>query len=195
MDHPKTPIDAAIAQANWSTPNSAHHGAVSPLLPVNPGGPISNYSIQQPQSSPMIQPRTFSAHPGEGWGHVNLAATGRSKSGAGVGGNGMVLPPGSDYSDYEDYGVAGSGTGAFREKGKIPDVVDLSLLNDVPAWLRSLRLHKYASSFEGCTWRDMVKMSDAQLEARGVSAMGARNKLTKVFDLVRSECSKSGIPI
>ncbi|KAJ3004050.1 UNVERIFIED_CONTAM: Flap-structured DNA-binding and RNA-binding protein, partial [Siphonaria sp. JEL0065] len=185
MDHPKTPIDAAIAQANWSTPNSTHHGAVSPLLASNPGQ-APNYAVPvQAQGSPLIQPRTFSAHPGEGWGHVNLAGVGRSKSGAG----GANTIPGSDYSDYEDYGNAGNGVnGVYREKGKIPEVVDLTLLNagfrtDVPAWLRSLRLHKYAGVFEGCTWRDMVKMTDAEMEARGVSALGARNKLSKVFEL------------
>lgn len=33
------------------------------------------------------------------------------------------------------------------EKGKIPDTVDIELLKDIPAWLRSLRLHKYTPIF------------------------------------------------
>ncbi|KAI8621398.1 hypothetical protein BC830DRAFT_1058195 [Chytriomyces sp. MP71] len=69
------------------------------------------------------------------------------------------------------------------------------MFSDVPSWLKSLRLHKYAVVFDGCTWRDMVKMTDTELEAKGVLALGARNKLLKVFELVRAECTKNGIPM
>ncbi|KAJ3070701.1 hypothetical protein HDU99_002617, partial [Rhizoclosmatium hyalinum] len=181
MEHPKTPIDQAIAQADWSTP------VVSPMMPSNP---VSPGGFGMPQQSPVIPNRTVSSlpHPGDGWGHVNLATSGRSRSGAGHTGTG-----GSDYSDYDDFGQPI--VGGHKEKGKIPEVVDLNIINDVPTWLRSLRLHKYSPSFEGCTWRQMVVMTDAELEARGVAAMGARNKLLKVFELVRMECAKNGIAI
>ncbi|KAJ3235715.1 Flap-structured DNA-binding and RNA-binding protein [Chytriomyces hyalinus] len=196
--HPKTPIDAAIAQANWAAP-----GSISPHHPVNPVGGIPQQQQQQQplqqqtsaavggmpnqiRMSPMMQPRTLSGHPGDGWGHVNLAASGRSKSGAAAS---------SDYSDFDDYANGSTGApGSHKEKGKIPETVDLNLINDVPSWLRSLRLHKYAAIFEGCTWKDMVKMSDADLEAKGVVAMGARNKLLKVFEMVKAECVQKGIP-
>jgi hypothetical protein len=36
---------------------------------------------------------------------------------------------------------------AKHEKGRIPDQIDYDLLKDVPAWLRSLRLHKYTGLF------------------------------------------------
>lgn len=65
--------------------------------------------------------------------------------------------------------------------------VDPSLLNDVPGWLRSLRLHKYTPNFEGLTWQDMVKMDEEALEARGVAALGARRKMLKTFELVRAK--------
>lgn len=53
--------------------------------------------------------------------------------------------------------------------GSNPDEpVDMNLLSDVAAWLRSLRLHKYTSNFERSNWRDMVAMDDAALEAQGV---------------------------
>lgn len=57
--------------------------------------------------------------------------------------------------------VPGSGTN--------PDEpIDLNLLSDVPAWLRSLRLHKYTPNFEGSTWKEMVVMDDVALEGKGV---------------------------
>ncbi|GAA5943305.1 Vts1p [Sporobolomyces koalae] len=75
--------------------------------------------------------------------------------------------------------------------GSNPDEpLDFALLGDTPSWLRSLRLHKYTSNFEGIGWKEMVRMSDADLEKRGVSALGARRKLVKVFETVRS---KTGI--
>ena len=62
-----------------------------------------------------------------------------------------------------------------------------SLLNDVPAWLRSLRLHKYTLNFDGMTWRDMVIMDEGALEAKGVAALGARRKMLKTFEVVRKK--------
>lgn len=55
----------------------------------------------------------------------------------------------------------------------------MMLLADVPNWLRSLRLHKYTPQFEGSNWKTMVLMDDADLEKKGVGAVGARRKLLK----------------
>jgi NaMN:DMB phosphoribosyltransferase len=72
--------------------------------------------------------------------------------------------------------------------------VDPALLNDIPAWLRSLRLHKYTPNFEACKWQDMVVMDEAQLEAKGVSALGARRKMLKTFETVRKKMGIDGGP-
>ncbi|KAI9313846.1 hypothetical protein BX666DRAFT_1830646, partial [Dichotomocladium elegans] len=53
---------------------------------------------------------------------------------------------------------------------------------DIPAWLRSLRLHKYNSNFEDTKWQDMIKMDDDALSAKGVAALGARRKMLKIFE-------------
>lgn len=58
---------------------------------------------------------------------------------------------------------------------------------DTPAWLRSLRLHKYNNIFEGMQWRDIVNLSDGDLINKGVAALGARRKMLKVFEQVRKE--------
>lgn len=65
------------------------------------------------------------------------------------------------------------------------EVADISVLNDVPSWLRHLRLHKYTPNFEGSNWREMVMMDDRALEEKGVAALGARRKMLKTFEAVR----------
>lgn len=59
---------------------------------------------------------------------------------------------------------------------------------DIPAWLRSLRLHKYNTIFSDSNWQTIVKMSDEDLLAKGVAALGARRKMLKVFENVRAHC-------
>ncbi|KAI9312330.1 hypothetical protein BX666DRAFT_1820151, partial [Dichotomocladium elegans] len=53
---------------------------------------------------------------------------------------------------------------------------------DVPGWFRTLRLHKYNSIFEPMKWQDIIKLSNEDLEAKGVAALGARRKMLKVFE-------------
>ncbi|RXW23383.1 hypothetical protein EST38_g2456 [Candolleomyces aberdarensis] len=72
--------------------------------------------------------------------------------------------------------------------------VDPALLNDIPAWLRSLRLHKYTPNFEDCSWKEMVLMDEAALEAKGVAALGARRKMLKTFETVRKKMGIEGGP-
>ena len=77
---------------------------------------------------------------------------------------------------------------------KAEEDVNPELLNDVSAWLRSLRLHKYTPNFEGCHWKDMVMMDEAALEAKGVAALGARRKMLKTFEIVRKKMGIEGGP-
>jgi hypothetical protein len=87
-------------------------------------------------------------------------------------------------------GASAAGGGGGGAKGGEEDV-DPRLLEDIPGWLRSLRLHKYTPNFENANWRDMVIMDEAALEAKGVAALGARRKMLKTFEIVRK---KMGIP-
>lgn len=68
---------------------------------------------------------------------------------------------------------------------------DIKLLKDVSAWLRALRLHKYTECFKDMDWQDIVVLDDAQLEDKGVNALGARRKMLKVFEQVR-DAQKDG---
>jgi hypothetical protein len=59
------------------------------------------------------------------------------------------------------------------------------MLNDIPAWLRSLRLHKYTACFDGLPWQELVILDDSALERRGIPALGARRRLLRTFEHVR----------
>ncbi|KAK9790444.1 hypothetical protein SCARD494_08393 [Seiridium cardinale] len=73
-----------------------------------------------------------------------------------------------------------------RGSSKPPeDPTDPGLLQDIPAWLRSLRLHKYTDNLKDMKWTDLVELDDKALEDRGVNALGARRKMLKVFEQVR----------
>lgn len=66
-----------------------------------------------------------------------------------------------------------------------PEIASVELLNNIPAWLKLLRLHKYTDCLKGLHWKTLVDLSDEQLEERGVKALGARRKLLKAFDAVK----------
>jgi len=83
----------------------------------------------------------------------------------------------SDHSEI----ARGRSPRGRRGSSKPPeDPTDPSLLQDIPAWLRSLRLHKYTDNLKDLKWEELIQLDDKGLEARGVNAMGARNKMLKV---------------
>ncbi|CDH58710.1 hypothetical protein RO3G_03827 [Lichtheimia corymbifera JMRC:FSU:9682] len=88
----------------------------------------------------------------------------------------------------------GGGSSGNNKEKKYTDAVDMQLLEDVPAWLRSLRLHKYNPIFETMKWQEMIRLDDEALSVKGVAALGARRKMLKVFDQVKQHCDKNNIP-
>ncbi|PYI25906.1 hypothetical protein BP00DRAFT_80974 [Aspergillus indologenus CBS 114.80] len=88
----------------------------------------------------------------------------------------------SDHSEV----ARGRSPRGRRGSSKPPeDPTDPALLKDIPSWLRSLRLHKYTENLKDLKWTELVELSDKALEERGVNALGARNKMLKVFEQVR----------
>lgn len=88
----------------------------------------------------------------------------------------------SDHSDM----VRGRSPRGRRGSSKPPDdPTDPSLLQDIPSWLRSLRLHKYTENLKDMNWTELVELDDQALEERGVNALGARRKMLKVFEQVK----------
>jgi hypothetical protein len=96
----------------------------------------------------------------------------------GLGGEGYL----SDHSEV----TRGRSPRGRRGSSKPPeDPTDPALLKDIPSWLRSLRLHKYTDHLKDLQWTELVELDDKALEDRGVNALGARNKMLKVFEQVR----------
>jgi len=96
----------------------------------------------------------------------------------GMGGEGYL----SDHSDM----VRGRSPRGRRGSSKPPeDPTDPSLLQDIPSWLRSLRLHKYTDNLKDMNWTELVELDEQALEDRGVAAVGARRKMLKVFEQVK----------
>lgn len=65
------------------------------------------------------------------------------------------------------------------------ELIELKYLSDLPIWLKNLRLHKYTKILENYKWKELVYLSDSELELIGVTALGARRKLLKAFDIVK----------
>lgn len=96
---------------------------------------------------------------------------------------GLQMPEGyiSDHSEMRGRSPRGR-----RGSSKPPeDPTDPALLQDIPSWLRSLRLHKYTDNLKDMQWSELVELDDKQLEDRGVNALGARRKMLKVFEAVK----------
>lgn len=119
---------------------------------------------------------------------------GMQPNSAGIGGPGMGRGRNGPPSGRSPGIRSATSVGSSGGTPKAEEDVDPSVLMDVPAWLRSLRLHKYTPNFEGMQWQDMVVMDEAALEAKGVAALGARRKMMKTFELVRKKMGIEGGP-
>lgn len=69
--------------------------------------------------------------------------------------------------------------------------LDMDLLQDTGAWLRSLRLHKYTDNLADLKWNELIELTDQELEQRGVNALGARRKMLKVFEQIKEAQAES----
>ncbi|XP_067895274.1 protein Smaug homolog 1 isoform X4 [Heterodontus francisci] len=56
------------------------------------------------------------------------------------------------------------------------NTIGTNTTTNVPAWLKSLRLHKYAALFSQLTYEEMMALTEVQLEAQNVTK-GARHKI------------------
>ncbi|KAB5570744.1 hypothetical protein GE09DRAFT_718765 [Coniochaeta sp. 2T2.1] len=140
-------------------------------------------AFAQPQNNGYLNPFNNGVSVGMGMGNglapINVGGQ------FGYGGHEGYL---SDHSDM----VRGRSPRGRRGSSKPPeDPTDPSLLQDIPSWLRSLRLHKYTDNLKDMKWTDLVELDEKALEARGVNALGARRKMLKVFEQVK-EAKENG---
>lgn len=149
----------AAAQGRRSRPNS-------------PGLPMQHGLGQAQYSSPQ-----YNGHLAAFDNNPMMLNTGMgglvSGMGQFIGGEGYL----SDHSEIQ----RGRSPRGRRGSSKPPeDPTDPKLLQDIPTWLRSLRLHKYTDNLKDMRWEDLVQLDEKGLEAKGVNAQGARNKMLKV---------------
>ena len=176
-----TPQQAALLQAQQLAQlqgNRSRPGSPGIAISGPPGmGNMQGHSI--PQSNGYL-----SAYDQAGLlNNNNMANMNLGNFAMGGMGMGMGAAMPGDHSGYlSDHSDArGRSPRGRRGSSKPPeDPTDISLLSDVPNWLRSLRLHKYTDNLKDIPWQDLVKLDDEGLEKRGVNALGARRKLLKV---------------
>ena len=130
------------------------------------GGTMGGVSFTSPQNNGYL-----AAHDGSFvTGTMNLSQYGMGHSSH----EGYL----SDHSEI----ARGRSPRGRRGSSKPPeDPTDPHLLQDIPNWLRSLRLHKYTDNLKDLKWTDLILLDDKGLEDRGVNALGARRKMLKVI--------------
>jgi len=192
------------------SPGLAHTGIPGTnLIMVNDAGQILNpqqiAALQAQQQAAMAGRRSRPNSPGLAMqggslGHIGFASPQNNGFLAaydtntllnnGFGGLGMnqFVGPGTHEGYLSDHSEIARGRSPRGRRGssKPPeDPTDPSLLQDIPSWLRSLRLHKYTDNLKDLKWTELIELDDKGLEERGVNALGARNKMLKVFDQVK----------
>ncbi|XP_044292026.1 protein Smaug homolog 1 isoform X1 [Varanus komodoensis] len=123
------------------------------------------------RSVSLTPPMTVPSQPlGHGWmSHEDLRARGPQglpSDHAPLSPQSSVASSGSGGSEHLEDQPSARNT--FQEEG--------SGMKDVPAWLKSLRLHKYAALFSQMTYDEMMALTECQLEAQNVTK-GARHKI------------------
>lgn len=189
-----------------------HLGMGTPQMPGMPnalaamGGPLSPFNMNM-LSAMALSPEAqllaaqVAAANAQGYGHPGWLGMQPMSAGVGhghLGGGGMNSGrrtgggPTSGRSPGLRSATNAGTTGGSGGTPRGEEDVDPALLNDIPAWLRSLRLHKYTPNFEGMKWQDIVMMDEAKLEVKGVAALGARRKMLKTFEVVRKKMGMDG---
>ncbi|KAI4263382.1 MAG: hypothetical protein L6R42_001471 [Xanthoria sp. 1 TBL-2021] len=165
----------AALQAQQQAAYAVHRSRPnSPGIAMQPGS-YGGLGFASSQSNGYLAAYDNSTGGGNGVGGLTMSHLGFSQPG---GHEGYM----SDHSEM----TRGRSPRGRRGTSKPPeDPTDPSLLQDVPAWLRSLRLHKYTDNLKSLNWTDLVELDDKGLEDRGVNALGARRKMLKVFEQVK----------
>lgn len=158
--------------ARRSRPNSPGLG----MAGIQPGGFNQMGGFASPQNNGFLNAGYNGSSPllnNGGMGSLNIGQFG--------------MPQHEGYLSGDDMNRGRSPRGRRGSSKPPEDPTDPSLLQDIPSWLRSLRLHKYTDNLKDMNWTELVELDDAALEQRGVNALGARRKMLKVFEQVKGK--------
>lgn len=170
-------INSRVAlDSNRKGPAYQQHQALQPQQPY-PHNPLAYEELinrQANSSSVPVQPQKYS-----------VAAMGGANQGPSAAALKMKKED-STVRSRASTPVGGSSSNAACGLSSMPtEIATLDLLNNIPAWLKLLRLHKYTDCLKDMYWKDLVELSDEDLENKGVKALGARRKLLKAFEAVK----------
>uniref|UniRef100_A0A671LE39 Protein Smaug homolog 2-like n=1 Tax=Sinocyclocheilus anshuiensis TaxID=1608454 RepID=A0A671LE39_9TELE len=204
--HPAPPLDDRNSLALWlshleehlsSRPAPLHHArqgsdewALEPAYGQNghvafpgPGGvtsPVSSSTGLAGQVQPSSMKPSMSLTPAN---QPACSSDWLSQEEGGV--SGVEHAPLSPQSS-----VASSGSEQTEEQSNTRNTFqeDGSGMRDVPSWLKSLRLHKYASLFCQMTYEEMMILTEKHLESQNVTK-GARHKIALSIQKLRERQS------
>ncbi|KAH7085471.1 hypothetical protein BKA63DRAFT_18536 [Paraphoma chrysanthemicola] len=167
-----TPQQAAALQAQQLAAMSGRRSRPSsPGFAMQGQGMGGMGSFASPQANGFLS----ADYGGSGMMNNGMGALNLSQFGIGVG------PDGQNFLNDHSQIDRGRSPRGRRGSSKPPeDPTDPSLLQNIPDWLRSLRLHKYTDNLKDLKWQELVELDDEGLEKRGVNALGARRKMLKV---------------
>lgn len=169
-----TPQQAAALQAQQLAVMNGHRSRPnSPGFAMQSAGMGAMGNFASPQANGFLS----ADYGGNGLMNNGMGSLNLSQFGIGVSGEFLADPSQMDR---------GRSPRGRRGSSKPPeDPTDPSLLQDIPSWLRSLRLHKYTDNLKDLKWQELIELDDEGLDKRGVNALGARRKMLKVFEQVK----------
>ncbi|XP_044523356.1 protein Smaug homolog 2 isoform X3 [Gracilinanus agilis] len=99
--------------------------------------------------------------------------------------------PGELGPGWQDKPPRENGHVPFHPSGAVPSTINSIGSNanaDVPLWLKSLRLHKYAALFSQMSYEEMMTLTEQHLESQNVTK-GARHKIALSIQKLRERQS------
>ncbi|KAG8448894.1 hypothetical protein GDO86_015824 [Hymenochirus boettgeri] len=187
-DEWQVPADPAMGEAglNWQDKAPRENGLMTfhstTLVPSSIQN-MGSSTVLSSQMQPSPLKRSMSLIP------TSQQAPGDWMGTDDVGGRSVFLTP--DHAPLSPQSsVASSGSEQTEEvsAGRNTFHEDGSGMKDVPAWLKSLRLHKYASLFSQMSYEEMMTLTEQHLESQNVTK-GARHKIALSIQKLRERQS------
>ncbi|XP_035608673.1 protein Smaug homolog 1-like isoform X4 [Oncorhynchus keta] len=175
--HPATSLDDRAALALWLNHLEERAAARGDSLERPPPVPASLH--QTPPSTHSLSGSSWSSsgsHLGQLYHHQRYGSDDRLNGWQGSRDSGL----GSGWHQQQQGhgGCENGGHLALYPSSSVPGSINTVGTggSNVPAWLKSLRLHKYAALFSTMTYDEMMSLTEQQLESQNVTK-GARHKI------------------
>ncbi|XP_036818893.1 protein Smaug homolog 1 isoform X6 [Oncorhynchus mykiss] len=175
--HPATSLDDRAALALWLNHLEERAAARGDSLERPP--PASASLHQTPPSTHSLSGSSWSSsgsHLGQLYHHQRYGSDDRLNGWQGSRDSGL----GSGWHQQQQGhgGCENGGHLALYPSSSVPGSINTVGTggSNVPAWLKSLRLHKYAALFSTMTYDEMMSLTEQQLESQNVTK-GARHKI------------------